>query len=85
MQRDLSAQAAAIRTRADLVAFLHALIADYQQHAGAWQHSRIHGCLDVMAALLEEDDAPWYLEGGWPEQPDWRIIGELLLRPRYQE
>jgi hypothetical protein len=82
----LHEQAAAIKTREDLVEFVQALQADLHTHPERWENETLDRFLGALASWIEDMDG-YYLNQGKPrpDTPGWRTIGEMLAAARIYE
>ena len=82
----LHEQAAAIKTREDLVEFVVALQVDLLSHPERWENASLDRFLGALASWIEDMDG-YYLNQGKPspETPGWRTIGEMLAAARIYE
>jgi hypothetical protein len=76
-----SADASEVRTHADFVVVLEALLADYRDSGEAeWENATLDRFLDGLVALAEAWPQLCANHGeAMPEQPTWRMIAELIV------
>jgi hypothetical protein len=70
----------AIRSREDFVAFVHALSRDLHTNREAWENDSLERFLEALGAWVEDMDG-YYINQGKPAplQPDWKILGDILM------
>ena len=75
-----------IRTREDFVSFVHHLLEDLRMNPDDWENDTLGSYIDALAAWVEGMDG-FYLNVGepFPERPDWRTFGQILLAARIYE
>jgi hypothetical protein len=69
-----------IRSREDFAAFARALSADLHDNPETWENGSLERFLEALAAWAE--DKGGYAPGQGkplPKQPDWRIVGDMLM------
>lgn len=82
----LVAQQEAIETREDFVRFVEALYDDLRAHPTSWENNALEAYLDALASLTKSLDKRFENEGLMlPEQPSWRVVGDMLLTARIYE
>lgn len=76
----LHVQVEAIQTREDLVSFVRALRRDFMEHPEAWENSDLETFFEAMAEWIADMDG-YYRNRGEPvpEQPTWKVFGQILL------
>ncbi|HEV2319502.1 MAG TPA: hypothetical protein VGV18_07115 [Verrucomicrobiae bacterium] len=75
-----------IRSRADFAAFARALSADLHDNPETWENGSLERFLEALAAWAEDNGG--YSPGQGkppPKQPDWRIIGDMLMAAKAHE
>ena len=82
----LNEQVNGIQTRADFVLFVRDLLQNLRQKPDDWENQGIEAYLDAIAAWVEDMDG-FYLNQGVPvpQQPDWKLLGQILLAAKYYE
>lgn len=82
----LADQQEAIESREDFVHFVEALRDDLRAHPTWWENTSLEGYLDAIASLTESLDQSFKNQGiSLPEQPSWKILGDILLTARIYE
>jgi hypothetical protein len=77
---DLSGRVESIKTREDLAGFVLELRTDLMTNAGEWESPSLDGFLEALSAWC--GDMPGYFANRGeeqPAQPDWRLVGRMLL------
>jgi hypothetical protein len=67
-----------IRSREDFVAFARALSADLHDNPETWENGSLERFLEALAACAEDVD-------GASQQPNWKIVGDMLLAAKVSE
>lgn len=70
----------AIQTRQDLARFVSLLRRDLEHNEDAWENPTLDRFLEALAGWIA--DMGGYLQNQGlpePEQPDWRLVGQMLL------
>ncbi|XXF77593.1 hypothetical protein P2318_31755 [Myxococcaceae bacterium GXIMD 01537] len=70
----------AVRSRDDLVRFIHALREDLQRDPGDWENPTLERFLEALAGWCE--DMNGYYKGRGervPEQPTWKVVADMLM------
>lgn len=82
----LSEQKNLIRTRKDFVGFVKALSKDLHENPATWENGDLERFLEAIGAWVEDMDG-YYLNVGMPvpQQPDWRVVGDILMAARVYE
>lgn len=75
-----------IRSREDFVAFVKALSNDLQDNPESWENSSLQRFLEALSTWVEDMDG-FYLNQGKPvpQQPDWKVVGDILLAAKMYE
>jgi len=82
----LSEQQEEIETREDFVRFVHALQADLRDNAAGWENPSLGSYLEALEAVADSIHQRFKNHGlSLPDQPTWRIIGDILLTARIYE
>ena len=77
---------ARIQTRQDFVAFLRELLHDLHASPEVWENLTLEDYLEAMAAWTEDADGYYANQGlSMPEQPSWKMLGEIILASKYYE
>jgi hypothetical protein len=82
----LNDQVEAIQTREDFVGFVRDLVRDLRANPGEWQNQTLDAFLEAVAAWVEDCDG-YYRNWGKtsPQEPNWKILGEVLLAAKVYE
>lgn len=75
-----------LRTREDLVAFLHLAADDVTANPQDWENDNLPAFLEAWAAWL--NDCPgWFAWKGEdvPEVPSWKLVGDMVMAARIYE
>ena len=85
-EMNLNRQANGIQTREDFVLFVQKLLQDLRQNPDDWENRCTEAYLDAIAAWVEDIEG-FFLnqEMSVPQQPDWRLLGQILLAAKYYE
>lgn len=76
----------AIETCEDRAIFIEALRADLIAHPRSWESVSLEAYLERLAAVTESLHQGFKNNGlVLPEQPTWRIVGDILLTARIYE
>jgi hypothetical protein len=69
-----------IRSREDFVSFVKSLRASLSTDSNGWENRNLGSYLEAVAAWVEDMDG-YYENRGQPvpQQPDWKVLGEILL------
>lgn len=79
-------QQESIVTREHLASFIQVLSNDLRAHPGSWKNMSLESYLDALAAVTESLAQRFQNLGETlPEQPTWKIVGDLLLTARIYE
>jgi len=82
----LDDQVGAIRSRADLVAFVRDLALDFRARPGDWENQAPDAYLEALAAWLEDMDGYYRNRGeAIPQEPSWKTLGEALIAAKVYE
>jgi|LakMenE18May11ns_1017448.scaffolds.fasta_scaffold7389516_1 hypothetical protein len=75
-----------IRSREDFVAFVKALTKDLRDNPESWENSTLEHFLEALGGWVEEMDG-YYLNQGKPvpQQPDWKVVGDILMAAKMYE
>jgi hypothetical protein len=75
-----------INSRASFVDFLGPLVNYLQQRPEEWENRDLASFLNAMAAWIEDMEGYYQNRGeSVPEQPSWKVLGEILLAARIYE
>ncbi len=79
-------QQESIKTREDLACFIQALGDDVRAHPTWWQNKTLDSYLDALVSVTESLGQRFKNRGeALPEQPTWKLVGDLLLAARIYE
>lgn len=84
--KNLTEKVNTIQTREDFVSFIHLLVQDLKDNPSGWENSDLGSFLNAMAAWVEDMDAYYQNQGlPMPDQPDWRLLGHILMAAKIYE
>lgn len=76
----------AIRSREELVEFVKALSDDFRDNSDSWENANLQRFLDALGAWVEDMDGYYQNQGQLlPEQPTWKVIGDILMAAKVYE
>jgi hypothetical protein len=83
---NLNEQVDAINSREEFVSFVRALLRDFKQDPGSWENDRLESFLNAIAGWVEDVDG-YYSNLGEPvpDQPSWKVLGQILLAAKVYE
>ncbi len=75
-----------IRSREDFAAFVRLLLRNREAKPGEWENRDLPTFLDALAAWVEDMDG-YYRNLGQPlpDQPSWKMLGQMLLAAKVYE
>jgi len=75
-----------IRSREDFVGFAKALSKDLHDNPESWENATLERFLEALGAWVEDMDG-YYINQGKPVplQPDWKVIGDILMAAKMYE
>lgn len=75
-----------IRSREDFVGFAKALGKDLHDNPESWENATLERFLEAVGAWVEDMDG-YYINQGKPVplQPDWKVIGDILMAAKMYE
>lgn len=75
-----------IRSREDFVVFVKALSKDLRDNPESWENPSLERFLEALGAWVEDMDG-FYLNQGKPvpQQPDWKVVGDILMAAKMYE
>jgi hypothetical protein len=83
---DLNDQVQQIQSRADFARFVQALLQDWQCRPGDWENQDLGSYLEAVAAWAADMEGHYKNRGeGLPEQPTWKMMGQILLAAQVYE
>jgi hypothetical protein len=75
-----------INSREDFASFVRALIQDIRQDPDSWENNTVESFLDGIAAWVVDLDGYYANRGeAVPEQPNWKVFGQILLAAKLYE
>lgn len=75
-----------IRSREDLVGFVRDLVSDLRTWPGEWENNRLETYLEAVAAWVEDMEGYYQNRGEVaPQEPNWKLFGEILLAAKFYE
>lgn len=82
----LAERNSSIRSREDLAAFVKALGSDLRDNPESWGNTNLERFLHALGAWVDDMDG-YYLNQGKPvpQQPDWKVVGDMLMAARVYE
>jgi hypothetical protein len=83
---ELNERVTTIRTREDLVAFIHVLRDDFVATPAGWENPDVERYLEALAAWTSDMEGYFKNRGERiPDVPTWRLVAEMLLAAKYYE
>jgi len=75
-----------IQSREDFVAFVKALVQDLRDNPASWENANLERYLEALGAWAQDMDG-YYINQGKPvpQQPDWKIIADMLIAAKMYE
>jgi hypothetical protein len=75
-----------IANREDFIAFVRALACDLKEQPDTWENRDLASYLDALAAWTEDMDGYFRHAGEQsPDQPSWKLLGQILAAARVYE
>lgn len=75
-----------IKTRADLVSFVHELRKDLHSNSKTWTNKDLETFLNAMAAWIDDMEGYYQNQGlPVPEEPEWKTIADILMAAKLYE
>lgn len=83
---NLAEQNNSISTREDFIAFVKALQNDFQNNPQSWENDNLKSFLEALGAWVKDMDG-YYLNQGKPvpQEPTWKMLGDILLASKMYE
>ena len=83
---NLNKQVDSIQSREDFISFVRALLEDLKEDPNDWENPSLENYLKAVAAWVEDMDG-YYQNQGKPvaKNPDWKMLGEILLAAKFYE
>jgi hypothetical protein len=82
----LAEQNNSISSRGDFVEFTKALRKDLQDNPTSWENPTLERFLEALGAWVEDMDGYYLNQGKFvPIQPDWKVIGDILMAAKMYE
>jgi len=83
---NLTEQLNSISSRQELVEFIMALIADYENNSASWENKDLPNYLDGLAGWTQDMQGYFHNIGEeMPEQPSWALFAAMLLAAKDYE
>lgn len=77
---NLTERVKVIQSRKDFIEFAEALLHDFKNDPGSWENPDLERYLDALGAVVNGLEGLYMNRGEeLPEQPTWKILGEILL------
>jgi hypothetical protein len=77
---DLHEEVKTIKTREDLASFIQVLHDEFQAHHAEWENVTLETYLEALSGYVWDRDGNYINRNqSVPEQPDWSLIGAILL------
>lgn len=75
-----------IRTREDFVSFVKVLTKDLRENRTTWENCNLENYLEAISEWVEDMDG-YYINQGKPvpTQPDWKVLGDILMAAKMYE
>ena len=75
-----------IRLREDFVGFAKALSKDLHDNPESWENATLERFLEAVGPWVEDMDG-YYINQGKPVplQPDWKVMGDILMAAKMYE
>ena len=72
--------------REDFVAFVKALSKDLHDNPESWENDNLERFLEALSSWVEDMDG-YYLNQGQsvPQQPDWKVVADMLMAAKMYE
>jgi hypothetical protein len=82
----LSEKHNSIRSRKDFVVFVRALRQDLLDNPQSWENSTPEPFLEAIGGWVEDMDG-YYVsqQRPVPQEPDWKLVGDMLMAARVYE
>lgn len=82
----LDEQVEKIRSQQDFILFVKALAEDFKQNKDQWENQNISAYLDTIGAWVADMEGYFTNIGQLPPQnPNWRLFGQILLAAKFYE
>lgn len=76
----------AIHSREDFVTFVKALVRDLHENPDSWENNSLERFLEALSAWVEDMDGYYIHQNkSVPKQPDWKVIGDILMASKIYE
>ena len=75
-----------IRSREDFVAFVKALSKDLHDNPATWENANLERFLEALGAWVVDMDG-YYInqDKPVPQQPDWKVVADMLMAAKMYE
>jgi hypothetical protein len=85
-ESSLDEQVETVQSREDLAGFVRDLVNDLRTRPGEWENDRLDTYLEAVAAWIEDMDGYYQNRGeAAPQEPSWKLLGEILLAAKSYE
>jgi hypothetical protein len=85
-ESSLDEQVETVRSREALAGFVRDLVNDLRTRPGEWENDRLDTYLEAVAAWIEDLEGYYRNRGeAAPQEPSWKLLGEILLAAKYYE
>ena len=75
-----------IQDRGGFVSLVRDLVCELKDRPSAWENQDLATYLDALAAWVEDMDGYFQHKGEHgPEQPSWKLLGQILVAARVYE
>jgi hypothetical protein len=69
-----------VRSRDDLVEFVKALREDLRDNPECWENADLERFLEALGAWVKDMDGYYRSQGKpVPQQPDWKVVADMLM------
>jgi hypothetical protein len=75
-----------VRLRGDFLAFVKALTKDLRDNPATWENASLERYLEALGAWVEDMDGYYTNQGkSVPQQPDWKVVADMLMAAKMYE
>lgn len=75
-----------VKTKSDLVGFLHAVVGDYENNIHQWENTNLLAFLQAMAAWSESMEHSYQNMGEeFPAEPSWNTLARIIYAAKFYE
>lgn len=83
---NLNEQVNTIASREDFVSFVRNLLNNFREDPGSWENRDLVSFLNAIAAWVEDMEGYYENRGElMPQQPDWKVLGQIFLAAKFYE